>query len=337
MAAAHMKPWNGHRQVPGRHRVSRLTRSSAAGGRSPAARRRDLGPWSCATRVHESWSMRLEAVESAEVMSAIGVERDVKVRRRWRSVAIPSEHGGWGLTLEPVVLGLLVAPSLAGLALGVAAFTAFLLRTPAKLIAVDVRRGRWLDRTRLAAARRDRRDGPPGVRCRGGGRARRVGRGWCPWSLRLRSIAVEFSFDIRSRGRRLIPELCGAVGISAVAASIVIAAGRSGGLAAGRVARARRPSGRRDPVRAGADRAPPPRSWPGVAERSRPGRQPSSSPRSRSSPTSGCSSVRAGWPCWPPRRSCGCVARRCRPKQIGLRQMGMGLALVAVTAAGVLW
>ena len=26
-----------------------------------------------------------------------------------RGVVIPSEHGGWGLTLEPVVLGLLLA------------------------------------------------------------------------------------------------------------------------------------------------------------------------------------------------------------------------------------
>ena len=36
----------GHRQVSGRHRVAKLTRLRAAGGRSPAARRRDLGPWS---------------------------------------------------------------------------------------------------------------------------------------------------------------------------------------------------------------------------------------------------------------------------------------------------
>jgi hypothetical protein len=51
-------------------------------------------------------------------------------RSPWRAVVIPSEHGGWGLTLEPVVLGLLVAPSIAGLAIGVAAFLAFLVRTP---------------------------------------------------------------------------------------------------------------------------------------------------------------------------------------------------------------
>ena len=42
-----------------------------------------------------------------------------------RSVALPTEHGGWGLTLEPVLLGLLVAPSVAGLAIGGAAFLVF--------------------------------------------------------------------------------------------------------------------------------------------------------------------------------------------------------------------
>lgn len=153
-------------------------------------------------------------------------------RSGWRAVTVPSEHGGWGLTLEPVLLGLLIAWSSAGVALGVAAFAAFLLRTPAKLVAVDVRRGRWLDRT---------------------GRALRVAiveaavlvasvavavafAGWSwlvPVLVAAPLIAIEFSFDIRSRGRRLIPELCGATGICAVAAAIVLAGGLDGRLAAG--------------------------------------------------------------------------------------------------------
>ena len=36
-------------------------------------------------------------------------------RSMLRSVAVPTEHGGWGLTAEPVVLGLAVAPSAAAL------------------------------------------------------------------------------------------------------------------------------------------------------------------------------------------------------------------------------
>ena len=34
---------------------------------------------------------------------------------RLRTVALPVEHGGWGISLEPVVLGLLVAPSASGI------------------------------------------------------------------------------------------------------------------------------------------------------------------------------------------------------------------------------
>jgi len=58
---------------------------------------------------------------------------------RWRSVALPTEHGGWAFISEPVLLGLLLAPSAGGLALGLAAFAAFLLRQPFKLYAKDIR------------------------------------------------------------------------------------------------------------------------------------------------------------------------------------------------------
>ncbi|MCJ7726775.1 MAG: YwiC-like family protein, partial [Acidimicrobiia bacterium] len=69
---------------------------------------------------------------------------------RLGGVAIPADHGGWGLTLEPVVLGLAVAPGVAGTALGVAALAAFLFRTPFRILVGDLRRGRRPARTRLA-------------------------------------------------------------------------------------------------------------------------------------------------------------------------------------------
>jgi hypothetical protein len=45
---------------------------------------------------------------------------------------LPKEHGSWSLVLEPLALGLLVAPSLAGGALATAAFAGFLARRPLK-------------------------------------------------------------------------------------------------------------------------------------------------------------------------------------------------------------
>jgi len=45
---------------------------------------------------------------------------------------LPKEHGSWSLVLEPLALGLLVAPSIAGGALATTAFAGFLVRRPLK-------------------------------------------------------------------------------------------------------------------------------------------------------------------------------------------------------------
>ena len=47
-------------------------------------------------------------------------------------VFLPKEHGSWSLALEPIVFGLLVAPSLAGGALALSATAAFFMRRPLK-------------------------------------------------------------------------------------------------------------------------------------------------------------------------------------------------------------
>lgn len=151
-------------------------------------------------------------------------------RALWRSVAIPTEHGGWGLTLEPVLLGLVLAFSWAGLAIGLAAFVAFLVRTPLKLAVVDRRRMRSLPRTRLAARIAAVELGLLGAL--GASALWSAGFQWLvPVIIATPLVAVELWFDIRSRSRRLVPELAGAIGISAVAASITLAGGASWRLA----------------------------------------------------------------------------------------------------------
>jgi hypothetical protein len=69
---------------------------------------------------------------------------------RLKSVALPVEHGGWSLLFEPIVLGLLVAPSLAGLLVSLFATAAFLARHPFKLAMTDWYRQRVSRRTTLA-------------------------------------------------------------------------------------------------------------------------------------------------------------------------------------------
>ncbi len=70
----------------------------------------------------------------------------------WRSIALPAEHGGWGFTLEPIFLGLLVASSAAAWEISVAALTICLARRPVKLVSTDLVRRRWLPRSSLALA-----------------------------------------------------------------------------------------------------------------------------------------------------------------------------------------
>lgn len=76
--------------------------------------------------------------------------RDISRSVSFRSVGLPAEHGSWSLVSEPIILGLLVAPSWAGLALIVAAFALFLFNRPFKVWMGDRRRGRVYERTMVA-------------------------------------------------------------------------------------------------------------------------------------------------------------------------------------------
>ena len=51
----------------------------------------------------------------------------------FKRILLPAEHGSWALTFEPLALGLLVVPSVAGAWLALSVAAAFLLRKPTKL------------------------------------------------------------------------------------------------------------------------------------------------------------------------------------------------------------
>jgi hypothetical protein len=139
-------------------------------------------------------------------------------------VAVPTEHGGWGLTAEPVLLGLAVAPSVAGVCLGVAAIVAFLARTPLRVVLVDRHRHRDLGRTALA--RRILAAEVATIAVLAVAAAVTASSGfWWPAVVAAPLVAIELWFDTRSRSRRLVPELAGTLGICSVAAMILLAAG----------------------------------------------------------------------------------------------------------------
>lgn len=59
---------------------------------------------------------------------------------RLKTIALPTEHGGWGLLFEPIALGLLLAPSIAGFYLALSAVGFFLARHPLTLVVLNRKR-----------------------------------------------------------------------------------------------------------------------------------------------------------------------------------------------------
>ncbi|MFL6257793.1 MAG: YwiC-like family protein, partial [Pyrinomonadaceae bacterium] len=154
-------------------------------------------------------------------MEKRGAGRGVRVR----TLALPVEHGGWGLTLEPVALGLLVAPSPVGLFLSVATMGAFLARHPLKIVAGDRRRGRRFPRTpvaeRCAAIY-------AAVAAAGLLFAVLMADGYTfLWPLLLAAplASVQLVYDAKGESRSLWPELAGATALAGVATSIALAGG----------------------------------------------------------------------------------------------------------------
>jgi hypothetical protein len=146
-----------------------------------------------------------------------------------RLLALPSEHGGWGLLLEPVVLAMLIAPSLAGLLIGLGALAMFLMRHPLKLAVHDRKVGRRYPRTGFCEL------------LAGGYAVGAMLAFAAAWTLAgsrpllvltaaLPFAAIQFWYDVRNRGRRATAEVAGAIVPASLAAAIAIAGGSAAAL-----------------------------------------------------------------------------------------------------------
>lgn len=144
-------------------------------------------------------------------------------RLRLRSIALPTEHGVWGFWLEPTLLGLLLVPHWAGLALAGAALAALLAQHPVSLWLADRRRGVRYPRTRLAGAW--------GLAYSSAALVPLVvvlaltdTRAWLVPLLVAAPLAlVQLTFDVRHQGRHLLAELSGACALGGLASSIALA------------------------------------------------------------------------------------------------------------------
>ena len=143
-----------------------------------------------------------------------------------RSVALPIEHGGWSFLAEPLVLGLLVAPSAAGFAIAVATSAGFLIRHPGRMF--------WKNRQRLAVSPRY---GLAGKFAAGYGVVAVAGLATA-WALAGIRPLVPFiiagpffllfaAYDVRHEARLLLPELLAPTAVAVSAPAIALAGGWS--------------------------------------------------------------------------------------------------------------
>jgi len=142
----------------------------------------------------------------------------------YRSIALPTEHGGWGFTLEPIILGLLVAPSAAAWELSVAAIAIFLGRRPFKIVSTDLVRRRWLPRTSIAAVFAAF-YGALGLAGVIGAMVTTEAPFWPAFAVAAPLAAIALYGDAHSRSRTLVAELAGSAAMGSTVTAIALADG----------------------------------------------------------------------------------------------------------------
>ena len=142
----------------------------------------------------------------------------------WKAVALPAEHGGWGLLAEPLVLGLVLAPTAAGTCLAFGALFAFLARQPLRLALIDRRKGARYPRTALAERVFA---GFLGAAALVLGLAFATARApfWPALVAAAPFALAALAYDALGRGREAPAEAAGAVALSASTAAIALAGG----------------------------------------------------------------------------------------------------------------
>lgn len=139
-------------------------------------------------------------------------------------IALPSEHGSWGIVLEPLVAAAAIAPSAAAPFIVLAVLGLFLLRQPLKFLILEKTSprplGAWGTALLFAAIY---------------GMAAAAGVAFTAYLVPLTTLSpfllllpvgvLQICSDVTGQQRRLLPELAGPVAISGSAAVLVLAAG----------------------------------------------------------------------------------------------------------------
>jgi len=143
-----------------------------------------------------------------------------------RSIALPNEHGSWGILLEPLVVGIAVAPSLASPFVALLYIGAFLSRQPLKWYLADLKAKR--SRAQTAAARNFAFAYLSIATVGFFGTVAFAGVGaLLPLILTAPLGIITLWFDVSGKSRRVAPEMAGVVTLASSATVCGLAAGWS--------------------------------------------------------------------------------------------------------------
>ena len=138
----------------------------------------------------------------------------------WRDILCPKEHGSWSLAFEPIALGLLVAPSVAGALLAVALSAVFFARRPLRLTVLERRPERCGSAGKALAL-----CASVAVAAFAGAIAV-AGVNWFGWLLPAAIAGGVFAFfDARGEGREEFAELAGAAAFALTPMAFAAVAG----------------------------------------------------------------------------------------------------------------
>jgi hypothetical protein len=152
------------------------------------------------------------------------VKKPIAPAVKLKQIAIPTEHGSWGFLFEPIVAGLGIAFSGGGLFIALMTIGAFLVRQPLKMLVID-RLGMRVQARAAAALKFVLIFGAIFVAGLVGALYAAGGAALIPFLLVLPLAAIQQYFDYTRQSRNVLPEIGGAVAISAAAAAILLAGG----------------------------------------------------------------------------------------------------------------
>jgi hypothetical protein len=141
-----------------------------------------------------------------------------------KQIALPSEHGSWGFLFEPIVASLAIGFSLPGAMIAVMTIGGFLARQPLKVLIIDRAGQRIAERARIAT-RLIVMFCSVALLCFALAVYTAGLVPFAPFLFVLPLACVQIYFDGSRKSRGLLPEIFGAITISASSAAILLAAG----------------------------------------------------------------------------------------------------------------